>query len=148
MTQNIRIVSWNCHQLSTVRKLAVLHALDLLQIDILCLQEANGATLRHPDYLSIQPHPDLLILIKHTLSFSILQHVTDHECIVSALRLKDICLVFCYLRNGKHLRGMQRLLDLLTTLHDSYPKIFAIGDMNTHDNSAGRALDKGLGFRV
>jgi endonuclease/exonuclease/phosphatase family metal-dependent hydrolase len=141
-TSMLKLLSWNCHQLPPLRKLSLLHSLETLKIDVLCLQESNGGVLKHPDYTNIQFHKDLLVLIKRDIRFTIHYSSSDNDCLIITLQLHDIFLIFSYIRDGKTASGISKLLDHLSSYDaTSNPKICLLGDLNTHRNTASRRLD-------
>ena len=76
---------------------------------------------------------DLLILVRGTVSYSVLDEYTvsspDSEIIV--IKCYNIVIVSCYLRNGRRVSGVNELLGVITNLQDAHRKIIVIGDLNT-----------------
>jgi retron-type reverse transcriptase len=108
-------------------------------IDILALNENHSS---RPNILSYHRifHPnsnDLLIYVHSTVSFTIIDILSEQEFDLISLVIDRNVFLFSYLRNGKSAYGISKLIEYLSNISINYNGIYIIGDLNARLFSLG-----------
>ena len=147
----VNILHWNingkCSLPST--KLELLNLLELYNLSIISLNESHSDTYSIPNFYHVSCSPDLNIYIKKDTTFSILDNLNFQNCCeLICMKLEQLTLVFCYLRNGKSCDGVTYLLEYVLRLHQEHSNVVILGDLNARMRSLGNRTSNAAGVSL
>jgi hypothetical protein len=135
----LNILHWNCNGFNSIKSSDISSFLSEQSIDILALNENHSA---RPNILSYHRifHPksnDLLLYVHSTVSFTIIDILSEQEFDLISLVIDKNVIIFSYLRSGKSAYGISKLIEYLSNIYITYNSIYIIGDLNARLFSLG-----------